>query len=201
MNNSMSDPRGTMVRAGNIMRIDNALVEDVSASGPGSATGFVLVSYAVPRQNGMISIELIRLNVGRNTAVINSLGQPVCLCDIRKGMWVDALFSPAMTRSIPPQSNAIMIVVRRQNDPSMSVTTDRVARVDVANGFLYTGSIGNINSQTRFVVTNNTVILGRDGSPIRLMAIRPGQIVRVTHANFQTASIPPQTTAFYIQVI
>ena len=199
MNNSMADSRGTMVRAGNVMRIDNALVEDVSQSGRNS--GFILVSYAVPRPGGMVSIELIRLNVGTNTAVLNAFGLPVCLCDIRKGMWVDALFSPMITRSNPPQSNAFMIVVRRQNEPPMSVTTDRVARVDPANRFLYTGNLGNINSQTRFVVTNTTVILDREGNPIRLQAIRPGQIVRVTHANFQTASIPPQTTAVYIQVI
>ncbi len=193
------DNRGTIIQKGNIMRIENALVEEVSQTNRN--TGFILVSYAVRAARGGTRIELLRLNISRNTAVLNSRGLPMCLCDIRKGMWIDTLFSPVMTRSNPPQTNAFLVVVRREVPPSRNVTTDRIAFIDTNNNFLYTGNPNNINSQTRFVITNNTTILNRNGNTVRLSSLRPGQMVRITHANFQTASIPPQTTAFLVQLI
>lgn len=196
MNN---DTRGTMVRQGNFLRIDNALVEEVSFSGRNS--GYILISYAVPRPGGMTSIELLRLNVSGRTIILNTLGLPMCFCDIRRGMWVDAVFSPLLTRSNPPQSNAFMITARRPPLPSSSITTERIVRVDPDNSLLYTGTPGDISSQTRFVITNSTVIQNRSGFPIGLRSLRPGQLVRITHATFQTASIPPQTTAYHVQVL
>jgi len=53
----------------------------------------------------------------------------------------------------------------------------------------------------RFVVSQATEILDQTGSSIPLSALQPGQMARIEHANFQTASIPPQTTAYRIQVI
>lgn len=197
MNTNLVDPRGTIMQSGNIMHVDNAFVEEVSITN--CSRGYLLVSYAVPGPNGIISIELLRLNVNKNTIIMNAFGTHIHLCDIHEGMWIDSLFSSAMTRSIPPQSSAFLIIARRQTQPSASVTTDRVAMVDVNNGFLYTGNPHIINTQMRFVISDTTVILDRNGNLIPLRAIRPGQMVRVIHANFQTASIPPQTTAFYVQ--
>ncbi len=194
-----SDPRGTLVQQGNIMRIDNALVEGSFCFN--NSNGYILVSYAVPDANNSVSIQNIRLNLNRNTVVINSLGQRMCLCCVQEGMWVNVVFSSRMTRSIPPQANAFMIIVQRRPQTRPLVTTDRIAFVDTANNFLITGNPNNINSQVRFVVTNTTTITDRFGRPLRLRELRPGQRVRVTHANFQTASIPPQTTAFDIQVL
>lgn len=55
--------------------------------------------------------------------------------------------------------------------------------------------------QMRFVISQATVILNRFGDRISLSQIKPGQLVKVEHASFQTMSIPPQTTAFRIQVL
>ncbi|RGY95860.1 hypothetical protein [Clostridium sp. AM58-1XD] len=197
-----SDNRGSIVRQGNLLRIDNALIEEVSFTTRN--TGSILVSYSSQRQNGLTFIEVIRLNVSNSTVIINSSGARVCFCDLRKGMWINVTFSPNMTRSIPPQSNAFMIVTRRAPSaapPSSSVTTGRVVRVDPITNVLVTGIPNIPGSQTRFIVTNSTVIRDRNGFPVRLGSIRPGQLVRVTHANFQTASIPPQTTAYSIQLL
>lgn len=198
MDNTAADPRGTISQNGRILRVENALVEEVFTNN--RRTGYILISYGVEGQNDMIFIEMLRLNVDRSTVILNQFGQELCLCEIRKGMWIDADFSPAMTRSIPPQSRAYRIIVRADN-PSVNVTTDRVAEVDTRNSFLFTGNPYDISDQMRFVVNNATVILDRNGNPIRLGAIQPGQLVRVEHANFQTMSIPPQTTAFRIQLL
>ncbi len=196
MNNNS---RGFISRLGGVMRVDNALVEDVFVQD--RTNGFILISYSVSGSNQMTFIENLRLNIGRNTVVLNAAGIPMCFCDIRRGMWVDAVFSSAMTRSIPPQSNAFLIRARREIRPPMNVTTGRVAFVNVRQNVLTIGNPNDINSQTRFIITDSTVISGRNGNPIPLRSLRPGQRVRVTHANFQTASIPPQTTAFHIQVL
>ncbi len=197
MNN---DPRGTLVQQGNLMRIDNAFVEESSCMN--DSNGFLVVSYAVRGANQTTSIETIRLNVNRNTVILNSFGRRTSLCRIRKGSWINAVFSSRMTKSIPPQSNALLILVRR---PSQNlapvVTTARVASVDPVGNFLYTGSPNQIDSQTRYVITNSTAIINSNGRQVGIRALRPGQMVRITHANFQTASIPPQTTAYHIQIL
>lgn len=194
-----NDPRGTIVRQGNVLRIDPALVEDASCRN--NSNGTILISYSMPAANQAVFIQTLQLNVNNNTLIINPLGRRVGLCQIQPGMWINAVFSPRMTRSIPPQSNAIMIVVQSPLQTSSSVTTDRIVSVDPRNNLILTGNPVNPNKQIRFAVPDTTPIIDRAGRPISLRLLRPGQLVRVTHANFMTASIPPQTTALFIQVL
>lgn len=195
------DPRGTISQQGNLMRIDNALVENVTVSDNNRNIGNMLISYAVRESGQTVSIQTLRLNVNRNTVVLNNFGQRICFCNIRKGTWVDTVFSSAMTRSIPPQANAFLIVAKKRVTDISSTTTDRIAAVDSENNFLYTGNPNDINNQIRFVISNATTISDRNGRPLRLRSLRPGQMVKITHANFMTASIPPQTTAFHVQLV
>lgn len=195
-----NDPRGTIIQQGNLMRINNALVEESFCSN--NSNGYIVVSYSVHRANNITMIEHIRLNLNRNTVILNAFGQRLCTCCINEGMWVNAVFSGRMTRSIPPQANALFITVtQRRPQPPSAVTTDRIAYIDTDNRFLYTGNPNDISDQTRYVITGATTITDRNGRPVRLNNLRPGQMVRITHANFQTASIPPQTTAFHIQIL
>lgn len=194
------DPRGTISQQGNVMRIDNAFVEEVVPANR-SSNGYLLVSYATAGSNRTTSIQNLRLNITRNTVLLDSLGRQIRLSNIRKGMWVNVVFSSAMTRSIPPQSTAFLVVARRDFQTSSSTTTTgRVAMVDPVNEILYTGNPFDVNSQTKYLLSNAT-ITDRSGRPISIRALQPGQRVRITHANFQTSSIPPQTTAFHVQLL
>lgn len=204
VNSMRNDPRGTIITQGNISRINNAFIEEVSCFN--NSTGYILVSYSVPERNNTTSIQTLRLNLLRNTTVLNSFGQSMCVCCLQKGMWVNVIFSARMTKSIPPQSNALVVMVQMtpQRPPSppqrpSSVTTGRIVLIDFDNDYLITANPDNINNQTRFNITNETTFTNRSGTPIRFRNLMPGQMVRVTHANFQTASIPPQTTAFNIR--
>lgn len=94
MNDTTAGRRGTISQVGSILRIENALVEDVFTSN--SRTGYVLVSYAAPGRNEMINIELLQLNVDWDTILINQFGDSISLCTVRKGMWINAEFSAAM---------------------------------------------------------------------------------------------------------
>lgn len=201
-----NNPRGTIITQGNTSRINNAFVEEVSCFN--NSTGYILISYAVPERNNTTSIQTLRLNILRNTTILNSFGQNMCVCCLQRGMWVNVVFSSRMTKSFPPQSNAFLIVVRMtpQRPPSppqrpSSVTTGRIVLIDFDNNYLITANPNNINDQTRFNIADTTTFTNRFGAPLRFRDLQPGQIVRITHANIQTPSIPPQTTAFNIQLL
>ena len=144
-------------------------------------------------------MEVVTLVVSRDTVIRDQFGQGMTFRDLREGMMIDAEFSAAMTRSMPPQSRAYRITVINQMDTN--ITEGRVVDVDANNGVLLTGRPNDINSQMRFIITDATVIRNSRGRRIRLRDIRPGDFVVVEHANFQTASIPPQTTAFDVRVL
>lgn len=177
--------------------VQDAVIEEISVS---DRTRFVTISYGVLGNAGMIFMEVVKLIVSEDTVILDEMGNRIPFRNLQEGMRVDAWFSTIMTRSIPPQSNAFRIIVNPE-ETFTNVTVDRIVRVDERNGFLYTGNARDINEQMRFVVTDATVILNRRGNQISLERLGPGQLVEVVHANFQTASIPPQTTAFRIQVL
>ena len=184
-------------RRNDVIFADNAIIEGINVD---NRTGYVTISYGVMGEFCMVHINLVTLIVSQNTIILDQFGQNLSLRDLREGMIVDAEFSSAMTRSMPPQSRAYRITVINQQNNS-NIMEDFVLSVDTNNNFLYTGNANDIYSQMRFVITDATMIMDRRGNRIRLRDLRPGQRVRIEHANFQTMSIPPQTTAFVVQVI
>jgi hypothetical protein len=178
------------------IHVQNALIEEVIID---RGVGRVTISYGVLGEFNITHMNVVTLIVGRQTVIRDQFGQNLSLRDLTEGMTINAVFSSAMTRSIPPQAQAFRITVI--DDMDFDVTVGRVLRVDLANRFLYTGMAQDPLSQMRFVITPSTLILNKRGSRISLRDLRPGQRVRVEHATFQTASIPPQTTAFRIQVL
>jgi len=192
------DARGMITMSGSIMEVQNALVEEMYT--PNSRTGYLIISYADPGENDMINIELIQLNIGWETILIDQFGEAISLCSITKGSYVNATFSTVMTRSIPPQSNAYRVIAM-VDSLSYRITTDRILLVDSDNHFVYTGNPNDEMDQMRYVITSATDIVDEDGNPLTLDDLKPGKMVRIKHANFQTASIPPQTTAFVIELL
>lgn len=58
------------------------------------------------------------------------------------------------------------------------------------------------NEQTiRLVVRPRTVILNPNGIPVPVITLRIGMIINATVSSAMTRSIPPQTTAFDIQIL
>ncbi len=180
-----------------IIRTRGAIIEDISGS---NRAGKVTISYGVMGDFQIIHKEILVLIVNHNTIIRNRSGRSMTLQDLRIGMIVDVEYSSAMTRSLPPQSVAYNItVVGAIKAPNVKI--GRVLSVDVTNRFFVTGEENDMSSQMRFVVSNETVIRDRRGNQIALRNLRIGQTVRVEHASFQTASIPPQTTAYLVQVM
>ncbi|HAQ40061.1 MAG TPA: hypothetical protein DCM73_03985 [Clostridiales bacterium] len=184
-----------------VINVNDAVIEEIFHD---NRTSFVTISYRV-RDFNIILTELVTLVVDRNTIIRNRQGRRISVRDLTVGNVVDASFSAVMTRSIPPQSRAFMItVVREEINPLPNfpnVVEDRIMEIDTRNNFLVTGNPNDIMSQMRFVVNNMTNIFNRRGNRISFRDLRPGQMIRVEHADFMTASIPPQTTALNIWVL
>lgn len=188
-----------IIQLKNTTRVDNALVIDVFSSD--RDLGYLVISYPQDGLEEADFIQNLRLNVNPDTILLNSFGHRIKLSQIQPGMWINAVFSSYMTRSIPPQANALFLVVQKHSQTPHDVTVDRIAAIDEENMFLYTGAPHDIYTQTRFVVTDTTPITDIDGKPVGLKTLKPGDLVKITHANFQTASIPPQSPAFHIQLL
>ena len=190
-------------RRNRAINVEDAVIEEIFQD---NNVSYVTISYGVLGDFNTINMELVRLVVDRNTIIRDRRGRRMRVRDLRVGNVVDASFSTAMTRSIPPQSRAFVItVIREYVNPIQpgfpNIVEDRIMEVDRNNNFLITGNPFDMMSQMRFVVDNSTEIFDRRGNRIRLRDLRPGQMVRVEHADFMTMSIPPQTTAFRIWVI
>jgi hypothetical protein len=198
MNRTSSDQQDMYFLGDTIIHVENVPIEEVAVNT--DSTGYILISFGVSDENSVIYMQEIRLNIGNNTIIIDEKGRSLNMYDLSQGMRVDADFSSAMTRSIPPQSSAYRIVVL-QEEPSVDRTTDRVVSVDTNNGFLLTGNPYDMYDQMIFNISNETVILDQNNNTIPLEAIQPGQMVRVEHAIFQTLSIPPQSPAYRVQVL
>lgn len=191
-------------RNGRFIFAEQAVIEEIFND---NRTSYVTISYGVMGDFNITIMELVTLIVTRDTIIRNRRGKRISASDLRVGMVVDAQFSSAMTRSIPPQSRAYRITVVREDvnpypNPNFpNVVEDRIIEVDTRNNFFVTGNPNDMMSQMRFAVSNETQIWDRRGNRISLRDLRPGQMVRVEHADFMTMSIPPQTTAFRIWVI
>ncbi len=179
-----------------ITNISNGTIENISTE---NNTTLVTISYR-ERINGRNSERRARLVVGRNTTVLDENGNFVPAATLSVGMMINAVVSSAMTRSVPPQTVAFL--VRIVNRPiSDNIVTGRILEVDRQNRSFTTAGGSNLSSVIRFHVPENALILDRNGRRMNFLRLLPGMRVRVRHASFMTASIPPQTTAFEIRVL
>ena len=187
-------PGPTPTPAPPLITVENALIERIDPTPQGV---LVTISYDLIGNENPRRRQQLVLVVTYRTQITSETGNSVSARYLQPGMIINALYSSAMTRSIPPQANAIRInVVRRHDD--VRVRVDVVLRVDERNSTLLTGLPGIPNRQMRFNITDFTQIVRLNGRRIPLSAINPGDRVRIEYANFQTASIPPQTTAYRI---
>lgn len=179
-----------------VTSISNGTIIDISSQRNDT---FVTVTYrcdSCSRREG----QTIRLVVGNQTIILNRNGVPVSVDRLRVGMTINATISSVTTRSIPPQATALIIRITGES-MSGSVTSGSILNVDRRNRSFTLLSGGNFSDIIQFNVSENTRFLDRMGNSIRFSDLNVGMRVRVRHADFMTASIPPQTTAFEVRVL
>lgn len=179
-----------------VMNLSNGTIDEISAERNNT---LVTVTY-MDGPGSRRSEQTVRLLVTPRTVILNPNGSPARASALRTGMVINAVFSSAMTRSIPPQAEAYMIRIVR-NAAQHETTTGTIMDIDRNNRSFTTISERDFSSIIRFNVPENARIFNRFGRPMNFSGLVPGMRVRVRHANFMTASIPPQTTAFEIRVL
>ena len=179
-----------------IIHISNGTIEDIFSE---RGNTFVTVTYRDDsgRRPGN---QTVRLVAGPRTVILTANGISVPAAALRVGMSVNASFSSAMTRSIPPQAAAYRIRVLRRQAPE-NITIGRILDIDRGRRSFTTISDRDFSSIIRFNLSKDTMIFDRFGREINFSRLTRGMRVWVRHANFMTASIPPQTTAFEIRVL
>ncbi len=176
--------------------ITNGTIEEIFRE---NYTTFVTVSYWEGQGNRRRK-QRIRMLVRPRTVILDSNGRPVPISALRVGMVINATVSSAMTRSIPPQANAYSIRIVRRGMPD-NVVTGRILEIDRNNRSFTTISDLDFSSIIRFNVSDNTRFLDRAGRNTNFARLNQGMLVRVRHADFMTASIPPQTTAVEVRIL
>ena len=142
----------------------------------------------------------IRLVVGNNTAIFDENGRRIRPRDLMTGMVINATYSSEMTRSIPPQATAYMIRVVKQPQQE-NITEGRVVDINRRNQNFTVITDSRRPDVIQFNVSENTRFFNGFGRPMDFADLIPGLRIRVRHASYMTASIPPQTTAFEVRVI
>lgn len=178
------------------VNINNGRIENISTE---RGSTFVTVRYREAGNNRW-NEQTVVLVVGPRTVILNRNGRRVSPMALNRGMIIDAIASSAMTRSIPPQTNVYVIQIVRGSQAD-EFTTGRILEINQRGRNFTTISDGNLSGIVRFNLADNVTIIGRNGRQIPFSDLRVGMRVRVRHANFMTASIPPQTTAYEIRVL
>lgn len=94
--------------------MDNILPENAMLH----LTGGILENISSDRNNTLVTVsytecvncgrrdQRIVLVIGNNTVILNESGKRISARELQTGMVINATFSAAMTRSIPPQATA-----------------------------------------------------------------------------------------------
>lgn len=179
-----------------MQHLNNGLIEEIDSDRNNT---LITVSYTDCVNCNRRELK-IRLVVGNNTALFDENGRCIRPRDLMTGMVINATYSSAMTRSIPPQATAYMIRVVKQPQQE-NITEGRVVDINRRNQNFTVITDSRRPDAIQFNVSENTSFINSFGRPIDFADLIPGLRVRVRHANFMTASIPPQTVAFEVRVI
>ncbi len=152
---------------------------------------------------GLEGIEdyTVILNLPDETVLEDKDGNTIEVADITKGDLVYAEFSSAMTRSIPPQSNAIKIQVLKAADQGEVQENKYYGLVSQIEGSTLYMDGEDMDAKLVIHVDDKTQVKNELGENIALSDIKEGTYLEVVTSPAYTASLPPQTTAVSVSVL
>lgn len=129
---------------------------------------------------------------------------------LKEGDIVLATYSKAMTRSIPPQSNAIEIVRENSNmddiaaQPNLSLMNLNaiISQITDEEGYksILVDDSNDKDSQISLNIDNNTIVMNANGEAVNFSDLKAGDRINVVHSLAMTFSLPPQTYAYAVIV-
>ncbi|MHC1746900.1 MAG: hypothetical protein AB9856_00750 [Cellulosilyticaceae bacterium] len=194
----------------------------IALSTPSSAPKNITIENAtikkVNESNGQITVlptglqdtqsNYITLNISKDTILSHAnLKKIATFKDLKEGHNIKVVHSPYMTKSIPPQTNAFEITLLDNAEAPKDITIERatIKKVDAKNNQVTILPEGQPDSYEYYVVLNvskDTAIQHEKTKKIySLNDLTSGLTVKIVHAPFMTASLPPQTSAYKITII
>lgn len=176
----------------NVMKTDQAEENKVNGK----------VSGIKETKNGhMITVDYdkgnIIFNVDKDTKITDQLTKKeLTVKDIEEGDTLVVIHDSKMTMSIPPQTYAYTISVLRANKVEGEVSEIK----ETKNGHMITVGYGK-DQTIIFHINEETKITDQaSGKKASIKDIAKGAKLLVKHSHIMTASLPPQTTAFEIEI-
>lgn len=145
----------------------------------------------------------VRLIISDKTEIVDEKGLPVAFGKLKSNMEIEAIYSKAQTRSIPPQSNAYKIVVKNEKKLESQDFKGTIKDIFVDKDVTYvtiSDELGN-HGEIRLVVGKDTKITDKKDKKINVADLKVGMKIEGKHSLAMTFSIPPQTAAFEIKIV
>ncbi|GGD76419.1 hypothetical protein [Paenibacillus nasutitermitis] len=98
---------------------EQSLIKEEAVLSVNNTDGGWKIQFGEMKDN--VEIPSLTLNAGKETMVVSPEGQPVEWSQIKPGTKIRAYYGPIMTKSLPPQSPAHVIVVLEEQLDSASV--------------------------------------------------------------------------------
>ncbi|GAC41444.1 hypothetical protein [Paenibacillus popilliae] len=140
------------------------------------------------------------LNITDKTVIKDEEGNKLTADALKDNVIVEASYGPAMTRSLPPISNATSIVVKGETVRKTGTILDVNAKEDRASIRLDVNSDGNTGNDMVLSVSKDTMIVTKDGQELKVSELEAGQKIIGFHSQIMTLSLPPISPAYQIVV-
>jgi len=142
------------------------------------------------------------LNVTEETVITNEAGEALKVEDITTEKELKVKLAPAMTMSIPPQVNALEIVVLDKLAPvtKSGVVSEVVTEEDVVKQIV----IGKYEDGEGFFainVSDETVVYDANGDEVKLSDVKVDSEITASVSATSTMSIPAQFTGFALRIV
>ena len=142
----------------------------------------------------------IILNITDKTKITDESGKTLTKDALKQDVRVEVEYSPVMTRSLPPISHAVSIVVKEETvrkEGTISKVNQYDGKTTVAVDVKADG--GQVSGIV-LTTDENTVIVNQSGEKLDAKDLKAGQKILGFHAQIMTMSLPPQSYAYQIVV-
>jgi hypothetical protein len=153
-------------------------------------------------KDGKDTVSVV-LNMGKETMLVNAEGQPVEWADIKAGSMVRAYYGPIMTKSLPPQSPAHVVVLLDRQE-QLAPAAEQEFR-ELAWTFVSEEEKGHLTTakeeaQVELVDAAGAAVMGtteEQQAALAELQAAGGKLVAVTYRTDQDALLGPLTVAIH----
>lgn len=146
----------------------------------------------------------ILLNVDENTVILNAAGEKIELKDLSLGLDVEVVHSMAMTMSLPGQTYASEIKVKKDSDVKDLIGTSGLVTSNEDGSKITVKGFGMTEASPAEVVLNvssETVVVDQDGVEVKASELKKDDKVLAFFSPMLTKSLPPIGNAVKVVVM